>query len=102
MSGLLNKKVSRIFLLTQFGFPDVPIVTPSQICRSTRENRLPAHVEKTPPLWLRQTFRRDSSLSGARGVGKRKCAIKTQGPTRQLVATNFEGDKKRCSLNVAG
>jgi hypothetical protein len=77
MSGLLNRKVFRIFFLTNFGFPDVPIVMPSKIRRSTRKNRLPAHGEKTSPLWLRQTVRRASSASRARVVGKQECVIET-------------------------
>ncbi len=94
MSGLLNRKVSGIFFLTNSGFPDVSIVMPSsKIRRSTRKNRLPAHGEKTSPLWLRQAVRRASSASRARVVGKQECVIETKGPTQQLVAANFEGDR---------
>ena len=91
MSGLLNRKVSRISFLTNFGFPDVPIVMPSKIRRSTRKNRLPAHGEKTSRL--RQSVRRASSVTRSRVVGKQECVIKTRGPTQQLVAADFEGDR---------
>ena len=90
MSGLLNRKVSRIFFLTNFGFPDVPLVMPSKIRRSIRKNRLPAPGEKTSPLRLRQSIRRASSVSRSRVVGKQECVIETRGPTQHLVAPNFE------------
>jgi hypothetical protein len=53
MSGLLNRKVSEISFPTNSGFPNVPIVMPSEISRATRKNRLPAHGEKTSRLRLR-------------------------------------------------
>jgi hypothetical protein len=92
MSGLLNRKVSKISFPTNFGFPDVPIVMPSKIRRSKRKNRLPAHGEKTSPLWLRRSVRRASSVIRARVVGKQGCVIETKGPTQQLVAPDLEGD----------
>ncbi len=101
MSGRLNTIVSEHSLLTDFGFPEIPIVVPSNICSSARRNRLPANDEEALPLRLRQAVRSASSVGRPGVFGERESVAETQGPTQQLITLKHEGDRKRSS-NVAG